>query len=178
MSWFDISLIGIIGLFALTGFRLGAIHTLGSVIGTILGVYLASRYYEPMAAFIVAHTGWGGNLPNVIMFVIAFIVINRLVGVVFWFISRVFKLITKLPFISSIDKLIGLLLGVLEGVITIGVIIYFVERFPISKKLMEMIATSNIAEQIRKIANLFIPLLPEGMKLIKSTVNFVEGVFK
>lgn len=178
MSWFDISLLGLIAVFALAGFRLGAIHTLGSVIGTILGVYLASRYYEPMAAFIIAHTGWGGNLPNVIMFVIAFIVINRLVGFVFWLISRVFKLITRLPFISSIDKLLGLVLGILEGIITIGVIIYFVERFPISKKLMEMIAASNMAEQIRKIANLFIPLFPEGLKLLKSTVNFVEGVFK
>lgn len=178
MSWFDISLIGLIALFALGGFRLGAIHTLGSVIGTILGVYLASRYYEPMAAFIVAYTGWGGNLPNVIMFVVAFIVINRLVGFVFWIISRVFKLITRLPFISSVDKLVGLLLGVLEGIITIGVIIYFIERFPISKKLMEMIASSNMAEQIRKIANLFIPLFPEGLKLLKSTVDFVEGVFK
>ncbi len=112
------------------------------------------------------------------MFIIAFVVINRLVGFVFWIISRASKLVTRLPFISSIDKLIGLLLGVLEGIITIGVIIYFVERFPISKKLMEMIASSNMAEQIRKIANLFIPLFPEGLKLLKSTVDFVEGVFK
>ncbi len=44
MSWFDISLIGVIALFALAGFRLGAIHTLGSVIGTILGVYLAAIF--------------------------------------------------------------------------------------------------------------------------------------
>lgn len=178
MSWFDISLIGIVALFAIGGFKLGVVQTFGSVVGTILGVYLASRYYEPMAAFIVKYTDWGGNLPKVIMFVIAFIIINRLVGFVFWAINRVFKLLTRLPFISSIDKLLGLILGILEGIITIGVVIYFLERFPVSKKLMEMIAASTLAEEIRKIANLFIPLLPEGLKLLKSTVDFVEGVFK
>lgn len=178
MSAFDISLLVIIALFAITGFRLGFIHTLGSVIGTILGVYLASRYYEPMAAFIVAHTGWGGNVPRVVMFILAFIVINRLVGFVFWLIDKIFGIITKLPFISSINRLLGLFLGILEGIITIGVIIFFLERFPISEKLMNMIAASDIAERISKIANMFIPLLPEGLQLLKSTVDFVEGVFK
>lgn len=178
MSVFDISLIVIIIGFAITGFRLGFIHTLGSVIGTILGVYLASRYYEPMATFIVNHTGWGGNVPRVIMFILAFVLINRFVGFIFWLLDKIFGLITKLPFISSINRLLGLFLGILEGVITIGVVIFFLERFPVSEKLMSMIAASDIAEQISKIANIFIPLLPEGLQLLKSTVNFVEGVFK
>ena len=79
MSGFEITLLVIIGLFAITGFRFGFVYTLGSVVGTIFGVYLAFRYYEPMAGFITGLTGWGGNMPRVLMFILAFVVINRLV---------------------------------------------------------------------------------------------------
>lgn len=177
MSGFDIGLVVLIGIFAITGFRLGAVHALGAVVGTVLGVYLGSRYYEPMAAFIGGLTGWEGNLPNVVMFIIAFIVINRLVGFAFYLLNKVFKIFTKLPFVSSIDKLLGLAFGILEGIITLSLIIYFLERFPISEKLMDAVAASEVAERLRGLAEVFIPLLPEGLTLLKSTVDFVEGVF-
>lgn len=177
MTGFDIALIILIGIFAITGFRLGAVHALGAVVGTVLGVYLASRYYEPMAAFIGGLTGWEGNVPNVAMFIIAFIVINRLVGVVFWLLNKVFKIVTRLPFISSIDRMLGLVFGALEGIITIGIVIYFIERFPVSEKLMQKIAESNVAEKIHSSSDVFIPLFPDAMNLLKSTVDFVEGIF-
>lgn len=177
ISWFDLSLVLIIGGFALFGFWFGFIHTAGSLMGTLAGAYLASRYYEPMAQWLIKITGWQGNTARVVMFIVAFIVISRLVGFAFWIVDKLLSIITRLPFISSINRLLGLGLGFLEGVMTLGLIIYFIERFPVSDKIMTLIAQSELAAKLRSVADVFVPLLPDALKLLKSTVDFVQHKF-
>ena len=176
MSLFDVILFIIIGGFGLFGIWFGLLHTLGSLLGTVLGVYLASRYYEPVAHWLVETTGWGENLANVIIFAIAFIIITRLVGLAFWFLNKFFKIITALPFISSLNRLLGLVFGILEGLITVGFIIYFLERFPISERISEALANSSIAPHALNVIDIMLPLLPEGLRLIRSGVDFIENV--
>lgn len=158
------------------GFWFGLIHTLGSLLGTVFGVYLASRYYEPMAGWLINITGWGDNVSKVIMFIIAFMIINRLVGFAFWFFDKLAGFITHLPFINSLNRFLGLALGVFEGAVTLGMIIYFIERFPISEKFMEWLAESVVAPYLSSIASILLPLLPEALKILKSTVDYVQNI--
>ena len=109
MPLIDIILLIIIAGFGMFGLWFGLIHTLGSLIGTIAGIYLATRFYEPMAGWLTNITGWGGNVPKVIMFIVAFIVINRLVGFAFWIVDKVLSLVTRLPFIAGINRFLGLI---------------------------------------------------------------------
>lgn len=178
MAWFDLSLIIIIGGFALFGLWFGFVHTLGSLAGTLVGAYVASRYYEPMAQWLIHITGWQGNTARVVMFILAFIVISRLVGFAFWLVDRLLSVITRLPFISSINHLLGGVLGFFEGLLTIGLAIYFIERVPLSPEFMQMVANSKVAAQASRTANVFIPLLPDALNLLKSTVDFVQHKFK
>lgn len=178
MPWFDLSLIIVIGGFALFGLWFGFIHTLGSLAGTLVGAYMASRYYEPMAQWLISITGWQGNTARVVMFILAFLVISRLVGFAFWLVDRLLSIITRLPFISSINHILGAALGFLEGLLTIGLAIYFIERVPLSTEIMQMIANSKVAAQASRTANVFIPLLPDALNLLKSTVDFVQHKFK
>ena len=174
MSLFDIILLGIIGVFTLMGLWFGFVHTFGSLTGTLLGTYLASRYYEPLAVWFSHITGWTQNGSRVIMFIVAFVVINRLVGFVFWIIDKIFSLLTHLPFIRSLDRLIGGVFGFAEGVITLGVVFYFMERFPVAQGIMESVAHSVIAPKTVAVASVLVPLVPEAMKLLRSTIDFVE----
>lgn len=176
MDFFDIILLIAIGGFAMFGFWFGFFHTLGSLLGTILGTYLASRYYEPMADWLINITGWGENTSRVVMFIIAFFVINRLVGFVFWIIDKIFSIVTHLPFIKGLNRLLGLGLGFFEGIITIGLVVYFIERFPISDRIMGQIAGSVIAPICSGIAGILWPLLPDALRLLQSTVDYVENV--
>ncbi len=174
MEFIDVILLIIIGGFALFGLWFGFVHTLGSLIGTILGIYLASRFYEPFANWIIQTTGWGANFSRVIMFAIAFIVINRLVGFAFWLLDKFFSLVTHLPFIRSIDRLFGLVLGAFEGVITVGFVIFFIERYPLSPAFMEKLSMSFVAPFAVGVAAILWPLLPEALKILKSTVDYVH----
>lgn len=175
MSLFDIAMLVIVGVFGLFGFWFGLVHTLGSLLGTLVGTYLASRYYEPLAGWLVQVTGWSINGSKVISFIIAFIIINRLVGFVFWLIEKIFKLVTHLPFIRSIDRLLGGALGIAEGLISLGLIFYFIERFPLSEHIMKMVADSKVVPFTVGIASVLIPLLPAALKLLRSTVDSIEA---
>ncbi len=175
MEFIDIVLLIIIGGFALFGLWFGFVHTLGSLIGTVLGIYLASRFYEPFSGWIIHFTGWGANFSRVIMFTIAFTIINRLVGFLFWFIDKGFSLVTHLPFIRSIDRLFGFIFGLIEGTITVGFVIYFIERYPLSASFMEKLSVSVVAPFAVGVATLLWPLLPQALKVLKSTVDYVHA---
>lgn len=177
LSWFDLGLAVIVGGFALFGFWFGFIHTAGSLLGTLAGAYLASRYYEVMAQWLITITGWQGNTARVVMFILGFIIVSRLVGFAFWIVDRLLSIITRLPFVSSINRILGVALGFLEGVMTLGLMLFFVERFPLSAKIMTMIAESELAPKFRSVADVFIPLLPDALKLLKSTVDYVQNKF-
>lgn len=177
MNWIDLSFLVIIGGFSLFGFWFGFIHTAGSLMGTLAGAYLASRYYEPMAQWLINITGWQGNTARVVMFILAFFVISRAVGFLFFIVDKLLSIITRLPFISSINRVLGAALGFLEGVMTLGLVLFFVERFPLSENFMNVLAQSEFAPKFRAVADVFIPLLPDALKLLHSTVDYVQNKF-
>lgn len=119
--------------------------------------------------------GWEGNLARVLVFVAAFFIINRLVGIAFWFVERFFNIILKFPFLKTFNRLFGFLLGAFEGLLTLGLIIYFIERFPLSEKIMQSMAQSEMAAFVSNMSHILIPLLPDAFKLLKSTVDYAEG---
>lgn len=176
MSFFDIVLIIIIAGFGLFGFWFGIVHTIGSLVGTVAGAFIASRFYEPLAGWLMGVTGWGENVSKVVMFIVIFIVINRLVGFGFWLADRVFSIVTDLPFIRSLNRLLGLLFGVFEGMLTIGLAIYFIERFPLSEPFMQRVAESMIAPICSTMAYVLVPLLPQAIQMLKSTVDYVKNI--
>lgn len=167
MSLFDIILLCIIAGFGLFGLWFGLISTLGSIVGTILGVYLASRWYVPVADWLIKTTGWSPNFSKVVIFIIVFLIINRLVGFVFYIVGKLLRVVTRLPFIKGLDRLLGLAFGILEGLIVLGIIFYFINKFPVSPKFMTMIAESKIAPYTLAVASLLWPLIPPALKSIK-----------
>ena len=176
MSLFDVILIIIIGGFAMFGFWFGMFHTLGSLLGIFFGVYVACRFYEPMAAWLANITGWESNHAKVLMFIIAFVIINRLVGFGFWIVDKMTSFVTSMPFLNSLNRYLGVIIGLFEGVITLGLIFYFIERVPLSDRFMDWMSGSSIVPFLVDSAAILIPILPEALKMLRSTVDYVEDV--
>lgn len=177
MSWIDLTLLTIVGGFTLFGFWFGFVHTAGSLLGTLAGAFVASRYYEVAAQWLQHITGWEGNRTRVIMFVIILFAVSRLIGFLFFIVDKLLSIITRLPFISSLNRLLGAGLGFLEGVMTIGLFLFFIERFPVSENFMTKLAQSEFAPKFRAVADVFVPLLPDALKLLHSTVDYVQNKF-
>ena len=155
---------------------MGFIKSITSLLGVFVGVYLASRYYLPVADWLMRVTGWSSNAAKVVMFIAAFIIIAKLVAIVFYIISKVLNLLKIVPFVKTFNRLLGFLLGLVEGVLTVGLIIFFVERFPLVDRIMKPLAESVLAGYFSGAAKIFLPLLPQSIKLLESTIDYVENL--
>jgi len=120
MTLFDLILLLILGGFVAYGLWFGLVHTLGVLVGTIAGAFLAARWYDDVASWLGFLFGGRENLAKVICFLILFIIINRLVGLIFWLVDKIFSFLKIIPFLSTINRLLGAVFGFLEGVLVLG----------------------------------------------------------
>jgi len=170
MSQFDIVLLIILGGFALFGLYSGFIRAVGSLCGAAIATFVSIRIYDPTAWWIGHYTGWSLNVTRVVAFVLLFFLLSRLVTLAFWLIEKILKVIIQVPFIRSLDRILGLTLGLLEGVLAMGIMFYFISRFPISDWFMKEMAKSVVVPVVTQPVRVLLPLLPDAIKILKSTV--------
>lgn len=168
MILFDLILVLILGGFILFGLWFGLIHTLGSLIGVVVGSWIASNSY----IYIADKFSWlwgTGNFTKLIIFIIIFIIVNRLVGLGFYLIEKVFNIISIIPFLKSINRLAGGLLGLAEGVLVLGTILFVASKYDLGV-LTEQMAQSEVIPYFLLATSILFPLFPEILKKVKSVI--------
>ncbi len=161
MVFIDIVLIVIIAAFVFFGLFFGLIHTLGSLIGTVIGILFASRLVDPAFESFGFIFG-GGAISKVIIFVIIFFIIARLVGIGFWFVEKIFDFITMIPFAKSLDKFLGGLFGFVEGIVIVGVVLFYAMQILPEDTLRTMLEGSVVASYLVETMGAFRILFPEA----------------
>jgi len=165
MNTLDYILLGVILLSALWGFRKGFLETLGGILGIIVATVIAGKFYLLLGSFL-----GGNNLSNFISFLVIFFIILKIVGLSFWILGKIFQLISIVPFLQSFDRLLGAVLGLLEGILVLTVVMYFLSKYPLNQWLLTQMQSSIITVLLLKASYIFMPLLPEAMKRIKSLI--------
>ena len=131
------------------GWKDGAIQTAGRVIGAVLGFILA-RSWSMSVAFIfqiLLPASWA----RLAAFLVIFGFVTRLVGFVFKIAEGVFKIISIIPFIKSINSLLGAIAGLIEGIVFLGGAIWIVQNFSLFPTFATTLSSSAIASTIRVI---------------------------
>lgn len=170
MPLFDLILVIVLGAFVLYGFWFGLIHAFGALVGVVVGAFLAGRLFDPLSITFSWVFGGNVNLGRIVVFFIVFTIVNRLVGFGFHLLERVFKVLTILPFLSSINRLAGAILGFLEGSLVLGGVLLLATKFPIAPGFTTAIAQSQIAAYLLGVANVIVPLLPELVRQLESAL--------
>lgn len=155
----DLILLVVLGLFTLAGLYFGLFHTLGSLVGAVFSIF-ATGYAMPYVSSWLS--AWIPLSPpfTVVLFVVLFLIISRLVGFVFWILDETLGIVTRLPFLSSVNHLLGGVFGFVEGVIALGVLIYVINTYIPSGAFLSAIAASPIAGWIVALTGWLTPLLP------------------
>ncbi len=167
MFTFDFILLCILGAFVFFGLIAGLIHSLGALIGIIGGAYVAGHYYDGLAnAFQFLFYG-NLNLARISIFIILFVIVSRLVGLIFYLFEKVFNVVSIIPFLSSINRLAGAVLGFFEGVLVISGALYVASKYDLGW-FTEQMRASEIAGYFLLAANVITPLLPELLKKLQS----------
>ncbi|MBT3230351.1 hypothetical protein HN358_01015 [Candidatus Uhrbacteria bacterium] len=139
----DLVLIAIAGLFIIAGLYHGFIRTLGSLVGLLGGMFLA------IFAIQWLDTLWpisDYQVVQVIAFVLILAVASQLIAWLFELLDRAYKLLTIIPFVAGINKLLGGILGVLEAFVVLSGVIYYATNQLTDGWLKSAILDSQVVE--------------------------------
>src|SRR3989338_1943919 len=89
----DLILILILFLFIAFGFALGLIHTIGALVGVVVGSYLAGVLYEPVGSWLEPFFLGNANTARIAAFIGIFVLVYRLGGLVFLLVHKIFFLV-------------------------------------------------------------------------------------
>lgn len=171
MSIFDISLLVILAGFVLNGLFKGLIRLLGHVVGLIVGAYIASHFY--LLLFDWCKNIFNGHdaIGKTISFIVLFVVVTRLMDLVFKLIEKLFNFIAIIPGSKYLNNLAGAALGFIEGSLFLGLIIFVVSRYALIGNFFgKELTGSFMAPFLLKIVNIILPILPDALKALKSLI--------
>ncbi|MBU0531022.1 MAG: CvpA family protein [Candidatus Uhrbacteria bacterium] len=117
----DLIIIIIVFAFAFYGLFFGFVSTLGSLAATIFGIYLSSRLVNPLMNLF----GTDAIMTRVVLFVILFLLVSKLFGIVIWVLEKVWGVFRIIPLTGLLDRVLGLALGIIEGIIVVAIVMYY-----------------------------------------------------
>ena len=164
MGTIDIILLVIFFGFVGAGFYFGLIHTLGAIIGVVVGIVVASNLYVSFAQFF-KFLMIKENVAEIIAFIALFIGVSRLIGYMVHMFDKGFKLAKLIPFATMVNRLAGGLLGFFEAALVLGTILFVMSNFNFSPELNAAIDNSAFAGLLVTIAKIVTPLVPESLKV-------------
>jgi uncharacterized membrane protein required for colicin V production len=171
MSWFDIVIIVILAGFLWYGFFFGLIRLIGDLLGLVAGAFVASHTYILVYNFLDRFLPGSPEIGKVVVFVLIFGLASRIVSWLFMLLEQGFNLISIIPFLKSVNRLLGLILGLFEGVLILGIVIYLLEKYlPVSASLATWLSHSTIAPWLITVSKILAPILPQVFNRIQSFV--------
>ena len=125
----DLILIVAVLFFVIIGFLMGFISAIGALVGVVAGAWLAGMYFIPFAIWLNPYLLGNEGAAKIIAFVIIFGLVNRIVSLLFWLINKMFNLISIIPFLKSINRIGGATLGLIEGALITGLVVFVAIKF-------------------------------------------------
>ncbi|PIX61870.1 hypothetical protein CO057_02510 [Candidatus Uhrbacteria bacterium CG_4_9_14_0_2_um_filter_41_50] len=138
----DIFLIAIVLFFILVGLHQGFIRSLGSLVGMIGGIAAGSfglAWFSQNVSDLSESPVW-----TITIFIIIMLICSQLIGLAFELLDRIFKILSIIPFLKSINKLLGGILGLIEAVIILSSVLYFVQNYISDQGIIDAVNTSFV----------------------------------
>lgn len=149
MNWFDFVIIGIVALGAIQGIRVGLLGAAVTAIGVIIGWLIAGQLADKVGGiFDNSLTG------DTIVTVVSYIVIMAATLVIITFVWKILKpilTVVTLGMTGMVDKLGGLALGLLFGIVMAGAAIIVVARFAYNFEAPEDGVAGSVAQRIPRV---------------------------
>jgi uncharacterized membrane protein required for colicin V production len=148
MTLFNIVLLLILLAFVGLGLKDGFIVSLGRIIGAVLGFLAARAWYvaaSPLLSWLFPDS-WA----KMLMFLIIFVIVDRLMGWAFGALDKTYDFLARIPFMRSANHVIGAIVGLIEGIVITGGVIWLIKTFNILPFAIPYIESAPIAQLIYK----------------------------
>lgn len=168
LVWIDWVMLGILALSVLNGLTRGLVKQALGFAGLFVSLYLADRWAPAVAhwlnsSFDVSTHIRGFFLPILgdyrleptVLAVLSYLLVWCLISTAFGILGLFLESVTKLPIISSVNRLGGAILGALKGGVIVFIIASLLSFLPASTKLGALGQRSYVGAQVRYISPVF-----------------------
>ncbi|MFW6181374.1 MAG: CvpA family protein [Spirochaetota bacterium] len=164
MNVLDILIIIVVVVFCIRGFLKGFVHELFTLGILVLGLAGGLLFFRPLGAALQT-TLRNQDLSLILAFFIIFIAVALFLVIVR---NALIGLVDRAN-LADIDYLLGILVGLLEGLLVCGVLLLFLERHPVLG-IERIIASSLLYPHIKDVCVLLARALPEAVRAPVSRV--------
>ena len=133
--------------------------------GVVVGAILASRYYLFVFDYLGGVFLGYDNFGKVFSFIFTFILIRKIIVIIVASLNAAFNVISIFPFLTTLNRVGGAILGFLQGSLILGLILFVSSRYTIVEHWFgEFLVNSQIVPILIKITSILMPFLPEVLK--------------
>ena len=121
----DIIIFIILLYFMINGARKGFIKEISRIIGIFFGIYISNKIGNQFIPFFEPYIGYEPLL-YVFSYFSVFLIVVFIIGIIASLTQKFFEFIL----LGWLNKILGLLLGLLKGLIIVSLVIFTLEKFP------------------------------------------------
>ena len=141
----EIVLVIALAVFTAHGAKAGFVKSLGQLIATVLAFVAAKAWSPEFGRLIEVVLPRQESLARFLAFFVIFLIVDRLLGFFLRLVAGLLGIVTRLPIISSVNALLGAVLGFGEGIVLVGSLIYLVTTLRFSSLLLGWVNGSVVA---------------------------------
>lgn len=148
MNYFDISILTVILIFIFVGFRKGLLAEVVGLLGIAVALVLAVRYGPDAGSAVVRRT----HVPELLGVFLGFALVFGGVWMFFHMFKSALEKVLSPMAIKWLDKLGGLFLGAVEGVVVASILIFLFSLTPLAAAVEEDIERSQLYHPTERVA--------------------------
>ncbi|MEK7619274.1 MAG: CvpA family protein, partial [Patescibacteria group bacterium] len=161
----DTIILIVFGAFFLMGFIRGFIREVGALIGFFLALWIAGNYYSLLLPSIKPSlSAWpliAGPASVLIAYFGLFLISQFVIGILVRLLDFAVRRLSPVPFLKTTNRLAGGALGLAEGALMLGAVLYVFTAVPFSKDLTKRIDESKLAPVVLTVSKILTPFLPK-----------------
>jgi membrane protein required for colicin V production len=158
MNWLDIVILILLAVPTIIGLKMGIIKAVLSIVGVIVGVLLAGKFYEPLGASLpISDEG----IAKIVAFAIILVAVMLAAAIA----AIMLKKIVSAILLGWVNRLGGAILGFLIGAIFCGAILSVLGSFVANS---DVVRESWLASVLLKTFPLVLVFLPDELDAVKS----------
>jgi membrane protein required for colicin V production len=150
MTYLDITILAILLGFLIKGIAVGLLKQVFSIMGLVVGLALAWKFCPVVSDF-----GIRVGIHRTISMIIAFLLIYIIVASIARSLGNFAHKTVEALFLGWINRFVGGIFGLIEGVLFIVIILVLISFTPLNKQIQKMEGRAPVLQQMRKLAKPF-----------------------